>query len=94
MTDERNMIPEILSDAVYELRLWLTDPAFHGACTREQREHIEVLTAHMDALRSELETASTSGVPPRPKLGAFCEGCGHDYAHCACPAGRSVARTA
>jgi hypothetical protein len=93
MTDELDIIPEILNDAVRELRLRLAHPAFHSAYTDEQRVHLEVLTAQMDAVLSELETASKQGVPPRPKLAALCDGCGHDYAHCACPAGRSMART-
>lgn len=89
----KQIVPSILGEAVGELRAWLQDRAFFELYAAAVRKRIEVLVAELELLRSELDTKPMP-TNPRPRLGAYCDGCGRDYSHCRCPAGESMARAA
>lgn len=89
----KQIVPGILGEAVGELRAWLHDRAFYELYAPGVRKRIEVLVAELELLRCELHTAPIPA-DPRPRLGAYCDGCGRDYSHCKCPAGKSMAGAA
>ena len=86
MTNELNIVLEILDDAADELRLWLAHPQF----PQEQRGRLEVLMAQMEALRCELETPMLTS----RWLEVRCDSCRRGYTRCRCPVGESMVRYA
>lgn len=89
----KQIVPSILGEAVGELRAWLQDRAFYELYAPADRKRIEVLVAELELLRSELHIAPMP-TNSRPRLGAYCDGCGRNYFRCKCPAGKSMAGAA